>query len=152
MRPALKALLLLPALWLLPANCAHAQSELSGMDHIVIDLSEQSLYVYNAQDTLLAKWPVSTGAKSTPTPTGSFFVTTKSSSTFSATSPEVTMRWMTRFRGHVGIHAIPRRYGKPLWTPLGKSGVSHGCVRISDAHAKSLFGMLPAGSSVKVQP
>lgn len=152
MRAALKAAALLPLLWSLTANSASAQSPIESMDHVVIDVSEQQLYVFDAQNIVIAKWPVSTGAKSTPTPLGSFFVTTKSRSTFSTPHPEVTMQWMTRFRGNVGIHAIPRRSGKPLWTPLGKAGVSHGCVRIADYHAKLLYDLLPQGSSVKVRP
>ena len=151
-RTTLKAAVLLPFLWSLHATCASAQAPLESIDHIEIDISEQKMYVFDAQNTVIAKWPVSTGAKSTPTPLGSFFVTTKSRSTFSTPNPEVTMQWMTRFRGNYGIHAIPRRSGKPLWTPLGKAGVSHGCVRIADNHAKLLYELLRHGSSVKVRP
>lgn len=152
MRTALKAAVLLPFLWALHANSASAQSPIKSIDHVVIDVSEQQMYVFDAQNAVVAKWPISTGAKSTPTPLGSFFVTTKSRSTFSIPNPDVTMQWMTRFRGNYGIHAIPRRSGKPLWTPLGKAGVSHGCVRLSDKHAKLLYDLLPKGSSVKVRP
>jgi lipoprotein-anchoring transpeptidase ErfK/SrfK len=118
---------------------------------VVVDLSDQKVLVFDEGGTQVREWPASTGAASTPTPQGHFSVRSKSASTFVRDNPRVRMRWMTRFRGAVGFHGIPRRDGVPLWTPLGRKGVSHGCVRLRDAHAKELFAKLPIGAVVVVR-
>lgn len=118
---------------------------------VVIDLSEQHVEVFDASGTRLHRWPASTGAASTPTPTGRFKVTSKSRHTFVRDNPSVTMSYMTRFKGGIGFHGIPRRNGTPLATPLGKRPVSHGCIRLSDVHAAKLFRSLPIGADIIVR-
>jgi len=119
---------------------------------VVVDLSDQVLRVYEASGSIVALWPVSTGSRATPTPVGVFKVSSKSRSTFAVANPEVSMEYMVRFHGGIGFHSIPRRNGTPLWTPLGVQGVSHGCIRLADAHAKELFERLQIGAIVKVRP
>lgn len=131
---------------------AAGQSKWETMSRVVVDLSEQHVYVYSTDDALLARWPVSTGGPRHRTPTGRYRVTTRSASTFAISNPSVTMRWMTRFKGGIGFHAIPRENGRRLWTPLGRYGVSHGCVRLEDRHAKILYTYLPERAIVVVRP
>jgi len=117
-----------------------------------VDLSDQRLIITDTTGAIVRTWRVSTGAAETPTPTGRFKVTSKSSRTFVAGNPRVTMRYMTRFNGGIGFHSIPRLDGTPLTTPLGTKAVSHGCVRLSDKNARELFHKLPVGATVTVRP
>jgi lipoprotein-anchoring transpeptidase ErfK/SrfK len=149
MRRVLFALLILTGA--LASSPGSADAAREAWSVVVVDLSEQSVRVVGSRGTTLRRWAASTGAPATPTPVGRFSVTTKSSSTFVTGSPHVTMSHMTRFRGGVGFHGIPRDHGKPMRTPLGVRGVSHGCVRLADSHAKELFQRLPIGAVVIVQ-
>jgi lipoprotein-anchoring transpeptidase ErfK/SrfK len=117
----------------------------------VVDLSSQRVSLYATDGSVLAVVPVSTGSKAHPTPTGRFHVTSRSRKTFYTPHPWVTMEYMTRFNSNIGFHAIPRDRGEPIWTPLGRYGVSHGCVRLRDANAAILYRYLPDGATVVVQ-
>ena len=130
---------------------APVQAAAPRWSHAVVDLSDQHVRVYDTTGMIVRDWPVSTGALKTPTPVGVFRVTTKSVSTFVRDDPSVTMRHMVRFRGSIGFHSIPRRNGKPMWSPLGVKPVSHGCVRLADANAKELYARLAVGALVTVQ-
>jgi lipoprotein-anchoring transpeptidase ErfK/SrfK len=118
---------------------------------VVIDLSEQHLEVFNSAGTSVRRWPISSGAHATPTPMGRFKVTSKSRSTFVTDNPAVTMQHMVRFNGNIGFHAIPKRNGVALYSPLGKKAVSHGCIRLAPAHARALFMNLAMNAPVIVQ-
>lgn len=142
------------SLWLIfPASPSSAEVSADiPFSKVVVDLSEQRVYVYDATGVQVAKWKVSTGASDTPTPTGKFAVYSKSLTTFARGNPSVSMNHMVRFRGGVGFHGIPRQNGLPLDTPLGVRPVSHGCIRLSDAHAKLLYERILIGSTVIVRP
>jgi lipoprotein-anchoring transpeptidase ErfK/SrfK len=157
LRTKLGALLLTAIASLTPVGTAHADSggsteKWKTLDRVVVDLSSQRVSLYDASDSLMAVWPVSTGSKKHPTPTGVFRVTSRSRRTFYTPHPWVTMEYMTRFNSNIGFHAIPRDRGKPIWTPLGRYGVSHGCVRLSDKNAAILYRYLPRHAEVVVQP
>ncbi len=119
---------------------------------VVVDLSDQEAVIYNSAGRPLVSFDVSTGAADTPTPLGRFKVSSKTPVTFSRSNPDITMRYMVRFKNGVGFHAIPRQNGIPLNTPLGVSGVSHGCVRLADKDARLLYKNLPLGATVVVRP
>lgn len=119
---------------------------------VVVDLSEQRLVVHDRAGNVVRTWKVSTGGDDTPTPIGRYRVTSKSLRTHAVNNPRVTMSHMVRFRGGVGFHSIPRLDGKPLDTPLGERGVSHGCVRLADRNARTLYQNLPIGAIVIVKP
>lgn len=121
-------------------------------DKVVVDLSDQTATVYDVSGFPVRTFDVSTGAPDTPTPTGRFKVSSKSPATFARQNPSVSMRYMVRFNNGVGFHSIPRKNGSPLPTPLGRLGVSHGCVRLADADAKLLYENLPVGARVVVKP
>lgn len=118
-----------------------------------IDLSIQlqRAFVYGNDGSLMAEFPVSTG-KGGRTPLGHFRVYSRSSWTTSLTDRRVSMQWMTRFHGGIGFHAIPRKGGQPLATPLGVRPVSAGCVRMADEHAHWIFYNVPNGTPVNVIP
>lgn len=119
---------------------------------VVVDLSEQRLVVHDHAGNIVRTWKVSTGDDATPTPIGRYRVTSKSLRTHAVGNPRVTMSHMVRFRGGIGFHSIPRLDGKPLDTPLGERGVSHGCVRLADRNARELYRRLPVGATVVVKP
>jgi lipoprotein-anchoring transpeptidase ErfK/SrfK len=119
---------------------------------IVIDLSDQRLYVYNHQQELLRTVLVSTGKDATPTPTGSAQIYTKHRS--------VTMRG----RGYVapGVpwamciteNEMICMHGAPWQEAAGEAfGVprSHGCIRIPSPHARWLFENTPKGTPVSIK-
>lgn len=119
---------------------------------VTVVLDEQRAYVYAADGSLLGRWKVSTGGPGHRTPTGSFRVTSRTRTGTSGSSPEVHMDFFVRFNGGIGFHGIPWRKNRSsrLWTPLGRYGVSHGCVRMADEHARRLFRELPKGALVTV--
>lgn len=119
---------------------------------VVVDLSEQELTVHDQHGKVIVTWEISSGAPKTPTPVGRYRVTSKSRRTFATGNPEVTMEHMVRFKGGIGFHSIPRLRGTPMSTPLGERGVSHGCIRMADANARTLYRNLPMGAIVIVKP
>lgn len=119
---------------------------------IVVDLSDQKLYVYNPNQELVRTVLVSTGKAGTPTPMGSAQVYSKHRS--------VTMRG----RGYVapGVpyamciteNGIICMHGAPWQEAAGEAfGVprSHGCIRIPSPHARWLFENTPMGTPVTIQ-
>ena len=85
------------------------------------------------------------------TPTGTFHVYSRSSSTFYSKNPAETMKWMVRFNGGIGFHSVPRINGVPEPTPLGQAPSSHGCIRHADDVAKVIYDNLADGATVVVQ-
>lgn len=124
------------------------------LGRVVVDLSEQHIYLYWSSGALAYRIPVSTGGPGYRTPIGRFVVRSKSTRTFSRSNPAVKMDWMTRFNGGIGFHSIPYKLvagtRRPLWTPLGDQPVSHGCVRTPDRWARFIFDRLPIGARVVV--
>lgn len=122
----------------------------------VVDLGDQHARFYASDGALLRDVPVSSGAPGTPTRVGTFVVYRKSPVTFPRTNPSVRMRWMSNFDRGIGFHAIPFRVvagrERALPTPLGRRGVSHGCVRMSETDARWVYAHLAVGAVVVVQP
>lgn len=150
--PPVHMALVVLGLLLVPTSPVSAQDSRTGWTKLVVDLSEQILEAYDGSGAVQARWPVSTGAAATPTPTGTFKVHSKSRTTFALSNPRVTMSHMVRFHGGIGFHSVPRRAGVPLATPLGVRGVSHGCIRLADAHAARLYNNVAVGATVVVRP
>jgi lipoprotein-anchoring transpeptidase ErfK/SrfK len=121
----------------------------------VVDLSEQRASFYGRNGVLLRSAPISSGAAQTPTPTGTFKVWKHRAETFSPADPAVRMLHMTNFYGSIGFHGIPfvREGGavRPLYTPLGVYGISHGCIRMRNVDARWVFSHLPVGATVEVR-
>ena len=120
---------------------------------VVVDLSEQQLYVFNAGGQQVTRWPISTGGPGNETPTGSFAVVGRQRVGTAKDVETVHMDYFTVFNGDIGFHGIPwvGSRDERLWTPLGQYGVSHGCIRMEDANAQYLYNFLADGASVTVQ-
>jgi lipoprotein-anchoring transpeptidase ErfK/SrfK len=126
--------------------------------YVKVVLSEQRVYAYNKRRRLIASFPASTGANDT-TPVGRFKVFSKSAQAYYSPNPGERMKFMTRFTkgregDNIGFHGIPYRVTPkgdiPLYTPLGITPVSHGCVRLKVSDAKWLFQNMALGAEVLV--
>ncbi len=118
---------------------------------IRVDLSEQKLY-QELNGVVIATHPVSSGKARTPTPVGSYKITTKSPRAWSG-SAKLWMPFWMGFKGWTyGIHELPewpggKKEGKDhLGTP-----VSHGCVRVGEGVAQQLYDWTPIGTTVVIQ-
>lgn len=120
------------------------------VNHLHVDLGHQRVNAIANDGTLLRSMPASTGAGGA-TPPGTYAVYSKSASTVATSNRAVTMPWMTRFRGGIGFHGIPRKNGRPIATPLGEAPVSHGCVRLADEDAAWIYDTIPMGMQVIVK-
>lgn len=89
---------------------------------------------------------------------GTYRVWSRSPTTYSRSSPDISMRWMVRFaysrRGdNIGFHEIPRRNGVPLQSndQLGLA-LSGGCVRQSTNDSLIMWMWAQIGTVVVVVP
>ena len=119
---------------------------------IVVDLSDQKLYAYNANQELVRTVLVSTGKPSSPTPTGVAQVLTKHRSITmrgrAFVTPNVPWAMCITDNGAICLHGAPWQE-----TARQRFGVarSHGCVRVPSPHARWLFENTPVGTPVTIQ-
>ena len=138
---------------LYPLNFASRRSDVKAMQvilgkdpekenrHIVLDLSDQRLLLYDADQKVIFSSRVSTGKAGYTTPTGEFVITDKHRS-HRSTIYKVKMPYFQRLScGQIGFHSgyCP---GYPA---------SHGCIRMPNLAAKKLFYKAPAGTRVVIQ-
>jgi len=100
---------------------------------IHIDLSSQRMHVKSSRGSYV--WPVSTARSGYRTPRGSFAPTGLQRMHYSSKYDMSPMPYSIFFRGGYAIH------GTYAVGALGRP-VSHGCVRLSPAHAARLFHMV----------
>ena len=119
---------------------------------IVVDLSDQKLYVYNNQQELVRTVLVSTGASTTPTPTGLGQVYSKHQSVTMRgrgyVAPGVPWAMCITQNGMICMHGAPwqEAAGEAFGVPR-----SHGCIRIPSPHARWLYENTPMGTPVNIQ-
>jgi lipoprotein-anchoring transpeptidase ErfK/SrfK len=135
-------------------------------DHIVVDKSDKTLSVYDAQDKLLAQFPVTTGSSHDPLPIGHWKIQAldynpkfhfnpklfwdasrgeKSAMLPSGPNGPVGVVWMDLNKAHYGIH------GTPVPENIGRTA-SHGCVRMTNWDAARLSLMVKPGTPAIFQP
>lgn len=137
-----------------PSDAAAVDNpNLSRASRVLVDLSEQRAYVYDGNGLLKREILVSTGGPGHRTRVGSFLVTSRTRVGRAGGDYSVRMDYFTRFDKGIGFHGIPWRGSRDnrLTTPLGKRGVSHGCVRMADSNARWLYLELKEGDQVVVQ-
>jgi hypothetical protein len=100
---------------------------------IHINLSSQRMHVKSSRGSYV--WPVSTARSGYYTPRGSFAPTGLQRMHYSSKYEMSPMPYSIFFRGGYAIH------GTYAVGALGRP-VSHGCVRLSPAHAAQLFHMV----------
>lgn len=109
---------------------------------IWIDVRQLTLTLYE-EHTVLGRWPIAVGGSQTPTPLGTFTVTSRF-------IPEEANGFGSRF---LGINAPWGQYGihgTNLPHSIG-SRTSHGCIRLFTEDMETLFRLVPNGTRVIIE-
>ncbi|MEA3390614.1 L,D-transpeptidase family protein [Sphingobium sp. CCH11-B1] len=128
-------------------------------DHLVVDKSEGLLKVYDAQDKVIAQFPVTTGSEHDPLPLGEWTIkgisrnpdfhynpdlfwdaSSKDEKAVLKPGPNgpVGIVWIDLSKDHYGIH------GTPEPQTIGRTE-SHGCIRLTNWDAARLAQMVKSG-------
>ncbi len=124
-----------------------------GGKRIVVDLSEQRMYVYqNGQ--LLWNWVVSTGRPGQETAVGHYKVLNKIPNAYAYTWSLQMPYWLGIYwAGSLqnGIHALPiQANGQRLWAGYLGQRVSFGCIILGTQNAKTLYNWATVGTPVDI--
>src|SRR4051794_32798320 len=120
---------------------------------VKIDLSERRARIYR-DGKMIRRFRVVVGAKSTPTPTGHYYVVDRMHLKTSwgnhkwALATSAFSRVLKRFEGGLGQVAMHARGF--LRDPVG-TAASHGCVRFNDREIAWMAAHVPNGTSVDIQ-
>jgi LysM repeat protein len=124
-----------------------------GGKRIVVDLSEQRMYVYQ-DGQLLWNWVVSTGRPGQATAVGHYQVLNKIPNAYASTWSLQMPYWLGIYwAGSLqnGIHALPiQANGQRLWEGYLGQRVSFGCVILSTQNAATLYNWAPVGTPVDI--
>lgn len=125
----------------------------SGAKRIVIDLSEQRMYVYQGGQ-LIWKWVVSTGQAGMGTAVGHYKVQNKIANAYASTWNLQMPYWLGIYwAGSLqnGIHALPiMSNGQLLWAGYLGSPASYGCVILGTNNARTLYNWASVGTPVDI--
>jgi len=125
----------------------------SGNKYILVDISEQHMYVYEG-DVLVNSFVSSTGMNNA-TRTGSFSVLDKIPNAYGATWDIWMPNWLGIYwAGSMenGIHALPiLPNGATLWAGYLGVPVSYGCVVLGTYEAQWLYDWADIGTPVEIQ-
>jgi lipoprotein-anchoring transpeptidase ErfK/SrfK len=125
----------------------------TGGKYILVDISEQHMYVYDS-DTLVYSFVASTGMNNA-TRTGSFSVLDKIPNAYGATWNIWMPNWLGIYwAGSLenGIHALPiLPNGATLWAGFLGTPISYGCVVLGTYDAQTLFDWAEVGTPVDIQ-
>jgi LysM repeat protein len=127
-----------------PAPAPPAAGSAQGKQ-IVVDLSEQSVYVYQ-DGTLLRQFLASTGLPATPTVQGNFTIQRKYVSS-RMTGPGYDLPGVPYSMYFYQGYALHGTY----WHSNFGQPMSHGCVNLRTADAEWLYQFAPVGTAVRVQ-
>jgi len=120
---------------------------------IVVDLSEQRMYVYH-NGQLLWKWVVSTGRPGQETAVGHYKVLNKIPNAYAYTWSLQMPYWLGIYwAGSLqnGIHALPiQANGLRLWAGYLGQRVSFGCIILSTENAQTLYNWAEVGTPVDI--
>jgi len=124
-----------------------------GSKYILVDISEQHMYVYEA-DELVYSFIVSTGMENS-TRVGTFSVLNKIPNAYGA----IWNIWMPNWLGiywsgslQNGIHALPiLPNGATLWAGFLGTPISYGCVVLDTYDAQVLYDWADIGTPVEIR-
>jgi len=138
----------------LPSNVSDdAAPAYSGGKYILVDISEQHMYVYE-NDALLYSFVASTGMNNA-TRTGVFHVQSKIPNAYGATWNIWMPNWLGIYWAgglENGIHSLPiLPNGAELWEGYLGSPVSYGCVVLSAYDSTLLYNWAEIGVPVEIQ-
>jgi lipoprotein-anchoring transpeptidase ErfK/SrfK len=129
------------------------QSAYSGSKYILVDISEQHMYVYEG-DTLVYSFVASTGMNNA-TRVGTFAVQDKIPNAYGATWNIWMPDWLgIYYAGSLenGIHALPiLSNGATLWAGFLGRPISYGCVVLGTYEAKLLYDWAEVGTPVEIR-
>lgn len=125
----------------------------SGNKYILVDISEQHMYVYEG-DVLVYSFVASTGMNNA-TRVGTFSVLDKIPSAYGATWNIWMPSWLgIYYAGSLenGIHALPiLPNGATLWAGYLGVPISYGCVVLGSYEAQLLYDWAEIGTPVEIQ-
>jgi len=124
-----------------------------GSQYILVDISEQHMYVYEG-DVLIYSFVASTGIENS-TRIGTFAVQTKLPNAYASTWNLWMPSWLGIYYSHGlenGIHALPiLPNGATLWAGFLGRPVSYGCVVLGTYEAQILYDWAEVGTPVEIQ-
>jgi lipoprotein-anchoring transpeptidase ErfK/SrfK len=130
-----------------------AASSYGAGKYILVDISEQHMYVYEG-DTLIYSFVASTGINN-GTRTGTFAVQSKIPNAYGATWNIWMPSWLGIYWAgglENGIHALPiLPNGATLWAGYLGSPISYGCVVLGTYEAQLLYDWAEIGTPVQIQ-
>ena len=137
----------------LPSSAAEASPSYAGSKYILVDISEQHMYVYE-NDQLLYSFVASTGMNNA-TRTGLFQVQSKIPNAYGATWNIWMPHWLGIYWSgglENGIHALPiLPNGAELWAGYLGRPISYGCVVLGSYEASLLYDWAEIGVPVEIR-
>ncbi|HEX2996672.1 MAG TPA: L,D-transpeptidase family protein [Anaerolineales bacterium] len=132
---------------------APAVPSYGGSKYILVDISEQHMYVYEG-DGLIYSFVASTGMNNA-TRVGSFAVQSKIPNAYGATWDIWMPSWLGIYWSgglENGIHALPiMSNGATLWEGFLGRPISYGCVVLGSYEAQVLYDWAEIGTPVEIQ-
>lgn len=137
----------------LPSSSADTVPSYSGSKYILVDISEQHMYVYE-NDQLIYSFVASTGINNA-TRTGLFHVQSKIPNAYGGTWNIWMPNWLGIYwAGSLenGIHALPiLSNGAELWAGYLGRPISYGCVVLGSYEAGLLYNWAEIGTPVEIR-
>ncbi len=134
-------------------NAAPAPINYTGGKYILVDISEQHMYVYDT-DQLVFSFVASTGMNNA-TRTGRFSVLDKIPNAYGATWNIWMPNWLgIYYAGSLenGIHALPiLSNGATLWAGFLGRPISYGCIVLDTSDSLLLYDWAEVGVPVEIQ-
>ena len=119
---------------------------------VQVSLTKQQVDVFDAKDRMVKTFVCSSGKTGSETPTGTFTVSDRGKSFYSASLKEGAYYW-TRFYGAYLFHSVPfdkdYRMEPEEAEKLGEPA-SHGCIRLPVEDAKWIYNNIPKGTKVVI--
>lgn len=136
-----------------PSDPVDTAPSYSGSKYILVDISEQHMYVYE-NDQLIYSFTASTGINNA-TAAGLFQVQSKIPNAYGSTWNIWMPHWLgIYYSGGLenGIHALPiLSNGAELWSGYLGHPISYGCVVLGSYEADLLYNWAEIGTPVEIQ-
>jgi len=136
-----------------PVYQAQAAPVYSGAKYILVDISDQHMYVYES-DVLVYSFVASTGINNA-TRVGTFAVQSKIPNAYGATWNIWMPSWLGIYWAgglENGIHALPiLSNGATLWAGFLGRPISYGCVVLGSYEAQLLYDWAEIGTPVEIR-
>jgi hypothetical protein len=136
-----------------PVERPQSASAYSGVKYILVDISDQHMYVYEG-DALVYSFVASTGMNNA-TRVGTFAVQSKIPNAYGSTWDIWMPSWLGIYWSgglENGIHALPiLPNGATLWAGFLGRPVSYGCVVLGSYEAQLLYDWAEIGTSVEIR-